>query len=63
LYLRDDDRIDAIRNRLRVYREQTEPLIGWYRDRSLLHDIDSEQDVEKSLAQLRKLLKRLRKAG
>ncbi len=63
LYIRDDDRIDAIRNRLRVYREQTEPLIGWYRGRGLLHDIDSEQDVEKSLAQLRKLLKRLRKAG
>jgi adenylate kinase family enzyme len=45
-----------------VYREQTEPLIGWYRGRGLLHDIDSEQNVEKSLAQLRKLLKKLRKA-
>jgi adenylate kinase len=63
LYIRDDDKIDAIRNRLRVYREQTEPLIGWYRSRGLLHDIDSEQNVEKSLAQLRKLLKKLRKAG
>jgi len=63
LYIRDDDRIDSIHNRLRVYREQTEPLIGYYRGRGLLHDIDSEQSVEKSLAQLRKLLKKLRKAG
>ena len=63
LYIRDDDRIDSIHNRLRVYREQTEPLIGYYRGRGLLHDIDSEQNVEKSLAQLRKLLKKLRKAG
>jgi adenylate kinase len=63
LYIRDDDRIESIRNRLRVYREQTEPLIGWYRAHGLLHDIDSEQNVEKSLAQLRKLLKKLRKAG
>jgi adenylate kinase len=63
LYIRDDDRIESIRNRLRVYREQTEPLIGYYRGRGLLHDIDSEQNVEKSLAQLRKLLKKLRKSG
>jgi len=63
LYVRDDDRIDSIRNRLRVYREQTEPLIGYYRGRGLLHDIDSGQTVEKSLGELRKLLKKLRKAG
>jgi adenylate kinase len=63
LYVRDDDRIDSIRNRLRVYREQTEPLIDYYRGRGLLHDIDSEQNVEKSLGQLRKLLKKLRKDG
>ncbi len=63
LYIRDDDRIDSIRNRLRVYREQTEPLIGWYRGRGLLHDIDSEQTVEKSVVALRKLLKKLPKAG
>jgi len=63
LYIRDDDRIDSIRNRLRVYQAQTEPLIGYYRARGLLHDIDAEQTVEKSLAQLRKVLKKLRKAG
>jgi adenylate kinase family enzyme len=46
-----------------VYRAQTEPLIGYYRGRGLLHDIDAEQTVEKSMAQLRKVLKKLRKAG
>jgi adenylate kinase len=63
LYIRDDDRIDSIRNRLRVYQAQTEPLIGYYRGRGLLQDIDAEQAMEKSLAQLRKVLKKLRKAG
>jgi adenylate kinase len=63
LYIRDDDRIDSIRNRLRVYQAQTEPLIGYYRGRGLLHDIDAEQPMEKSLAQLRKVLKKVRKAG
>jgi adenylate kinase len=63
LYIRDDDRIDSIRNRLRVYQAQTEPLIGYYRGRGLLQDIDAEQAMEKSLAQLRKVLKKLRKPG
>lgn len=30
LVLRDDDREEIIRNRLKVYHEQTEPLIGYY---------------------------------
>jgi adenylate kinase len=63
LYIRDDDRIESIRNRLRVYQAQTEPLIGFYRSRGLLRDIDASESVEKSLAQLRKVLKKLRKTG
>src|SRR5574341_126094 len=30
LYQREDDREETIRRRLQVYREQTEPLIGYY---------------------------------
>lgn len=30
LEIRDDDRPETIRNRLRVYRESTEPLLEWY---------------------------------
>jgi adenylate kinase len=61
LYIRDDDRIEAIRNRLRVYREQTAPLVEYYRRRGLLHDIDSAKSVEDTLAQLRPLLARLKR--
>jgi len=32
LVRRKDDEPEAIRNRLEVYREQTEPVIGWYED-------------------------------
>lgn len=35
LVRRKDDEPDAIRNRLVVYRKQTEPVIGWYRK----HDV------------------------
>jgi adenylate kinase len=44
---RDDDREEAIRERLRVYEKQTAPLVDYYRERSLLVDIDGEQKPEK----------------
>ncbi len=41
LIQRDDDKEDAIRNRLKVYQESTEPLITYYRDKGLLKTIDA----------------------
>lgn len=43
---RSDDAEDTIRNRLKVYREQTAPLIAYYRDRQQLVSIDGNQSVE-----------------
>lgn len=37
---RADDRPEAILKRLAVYREQTAPVEGWYRDRGELRDVD-----------------------
>jgi adenylate kinase len=56
LYIRDDDKIDSIKNRLRVYKEQTEPLIAYYRDKGLLREIDSSRSPEHSLEQIKKIL-------
>ena len=56
LYIRDDDKIDSIKNRLRVYKEQTEPLIAYYRDRGVLRAIDSSKSPEDSLAQIKSVL-------
>jgi adenylate kinase len=63
LYIRDDDRIESIRNRLKVYRDQTEPLIEHYRSLGLLYEIDSSKSVEDSAAQLRPILERLQARG
>ena len=41
LVQREDDKEEAIKNRLRVYRDQTEPLIAYFRGRSLLVDLDA----------------------
>lgn len=39
--VRADDMPDAVAKRLEVYRAQTEPLIGFYREKGLLLDIDA----------------------
>ena len=57
LYTRDDDTIESIKNRLRVYKEQTEPLIAYYSGEGLLRDIDSATSPEHSLAQIKSLVK------
>jgi len=46
LLQRDDDTEETIANRLQVYREQTAPLVGYYRDRGLLKTVDAEGTVE-----------------
>lgn len=46
LYQRTDDRREAIRERLAVYRRQTEPLIAYYTDRDVLTSITAEGGPE-----------------
>jgi adenylate kinase len=43
---RSDDTEDVIRRRQEVYAEQTEPLIGVYRDRNLLVEVDGVGEVD-----------------
>lgn len=45
LYQRDDDKAEAIMNRLVVYRRQTEPLIEYYRNKGILADVNANQDL------------------
>ena len=42
---REDDREEAIRHRLEVYHDQTEPLKGYYADRGILVTVDATQDI------------------
>lgn len=43
---RADDNVETIRNRMRVYQEQTTPLLDYYKERGLLVEIDGERSVE-----------------
>jgi adenylate kinase len=49
---RADDQESVIRERLRVYREKTAPLIGYYRERGLLREIDGNRPVDEVTAQM-----------
>jgi adenylate kinase len=46
LIVRDDDRPEVIRKRLKVYHELTEPLIEYYRKRSVYRSVDGSGSVE-----------------
>ena len=46
LVQRDDDMEETIRERLRVYRERTEPLKTYYGEKSILREVDGRGRVE-----------------
>ncbi len=54
---RVDDTESVVRERLRVYRQETEPLVGHYRDLGLLHGVNGYQTVDRVTADLLAILK------
>jgi adenylate kinase len=46
LIQRDDDNEETIGNRLSVYRQQTEPLIEYYRNAGLLRNVDGDGEMD-----------------
>lgn len=58
LYQRDDDKIETVTRRIKVYLEQTAPLIDYYRQRGKLVEIDGIQPVEKVTELLLSALKK-----
>ena len=46
LYQRDDDKEETIRNRLKVYQDQTVPLVTYYKKKGILHSIDGIGSIE-----------------
>ena len=56
LIQRDDDNEETIGNRLTVYRQQTEPLVNYYRDAGLLRTVDGEGEVDEVYRRLTHML-------
>ena len=53
---RADDNAEVIRHRLEVYRQQTAPLIAYYRQRQLLEAVDAEGSIEAIATRIEGLL-------
>lgn len=55
---RDDETVQAIRKRIELFHELTEPVIDYYRDKGKLIQVDGERDVQEVfdafMVQLRK---------
>lgn len=45
LMQRPDDNESSIRNRLRIYHEQTQPVIAFYKEKGLLKEIDASKEI------------------
>ncbi|HSF79714.1 MAG TPA: adenylate kinase [Anaerolineales bacterium] len=52
LYQREDDKPETVNRRIRVYLEQTEPLIRYYRQQGVLVDVDGSQTIDQVTATL-----------
>lgn len=56
LYQRSDDSEETVRNRLKVYRESTFPLIDFYGKRGVLRNIDGIGDIDDIFQAIKALL-------
>ena len=58
LVLRDDDEEETVRERLRVYHKQTEPLINYYKEKGILKVVDGTKDLEEVFGEIVSVLEK-----
>lgn len=56
LVLRDDDQPETVKNRLKVYHEQTQPLIEYYTGKGVLRTVDGTLPMEEVFNAIVKIL-------
>ncbi|MDW8032444.1 MAG: adenylate kinase [Aquificaceae bacterium] len=57
LVQREDDKEEVVRRRYKVYKEQTQPLVEFYRGRNILTSLDAGQSLEEVSRRLLEVLK------
>lgn len=60
---RADDNEETIRTRMRVYHEQTKPLLDYYEEQGLLVEVNGEQTVEAVQADLQSVVENAVNSG
>ncbi len=56
LFIRDDDKPETVKNRLKIYSDQTQPLIDYYRSQNKVVDIKANGTKEEIFADIKKVL-------
>ena len=56
LVLRDDDKPETVQNRLKVYHDQTQPLINFYEKKGVLRSVDGTLPMEEVFTAITKIL-------
>ena len=56
MYQRDDDKPETIRKRLDVYKNQTSPLIEYYKGHGILKEVNGDRPVDEVFADVKTLL-------
>jgi len=59
LYQRDDDKEETVRQRFKVYMENTAPLIDYYEKKGLLYKVDGTKSIEEVFQQIEEILKKI----
>lgn len=52
LIQRSDDSLEVVKNRLKTYHRQTEPVVDYYKKNNTVYDIDANKDVDEVTALL-----------
>lgn len=56
LYQREDDKSETVRNRLNVYKKQTQPLINYYANKKILKTIDGSKEIPQIFEEIKEVL-------
>ena len=53
---REDDKDDVLENRLKIYEEQTEPLVPYYKDLGLHHEVNGMKSINEIAKDIENIL-------
>jgi len=57
LYIREDDREETVKERLKTYHQQTSPLIDYYRKKGILVNVDGTKSIDDTSREILELIK------
>ena len=56
LYQRSDDNLESFKTRYEMYKEKTEPIIEYYRDKNVIKEVDGDDTVENVFKQVDEII-------